>query len=400
MSLLMKATNETAAAKIGLYGEAGSGKTRTATEIALGLAKVAKTPIAFFDTEGGSDFMIGICEKAGVELFVAKRRAFADLMKFMKEARELGAVVIVDSISHTWDDLRESYEKKLKRTKGLEIWDWGKIKPAWREFTTEFLTSPCHAIVCGRAANIYDQVWNEERGKNEVQVTGTKMKTEKETAYEPSLLIEMERIQTNGKGSFDHVATVVKDRADQLDGQSFSNPTYETFVPFFKALNIGGSHRPTDASSDSQHMFDSPDNAIDRKREVEATLEKIKDAFTLADIGTQSKEDKKRMKILLLEAFDTTAWSEIENMPLEVLKNGLLELRTQLGQLKTPEPEAAEEDDDYLEEQLQASIELRKQEQARKATREEAADAKPKNRKRATVPDAGDEEESSDGLPF
>jgi hypothetical protein len=342
MGLLKPAANQTAAAKLGLYGEAGSGKTRTATEIALGLAKLTGVPIAFFDTEGGSDFMVKLCKVAGVELLVAKARAFADLMAFMKEARAANAVAIVDSISHTWDDLRESYERKLKRKSGLEIWDWGIIKPAWREFTTEFLTSPIHVIVCGRAASIYEQVYNADRGKTEVQVVGTKMKTEKETAYEPSLLIEMERVERRGEPGYDHVAHVQKDRSDVMDGQSFPNPTFETFLPFFEQLNLGGEHKPTDATRTSDHMFDTPDNAIERKHQVEITLEKIKDAFVLADIGAASKDDKKRMKELLFQSFGTTAWSEIEGMRLEALKDGLALLRRHLGQ---GDPVSGEADD-------------------------------------------------------
>lgn len=344
MGLLKKAINETAAAKIGIYGEAGSGKTRTATEIAIGLARQAKTPIAFFDTEGGSDFMVGICQKAGIELLVAKARSFADLMEFTKEASDAGAVAIVDSISHTWDDLRESYERKLKRKDGLEIWDWGKIKPAWREFTTAFLTSPIHMLVLGRAASIYEQVYNEARDKNEVQVVGTKMKTERETAYEPSLLIEMTREPRKGGVGWDHVATIVKDRSDTMDGQQFTDPTYETFAPFFGALNIGGAHHPTDATRTSDHLFKSPDNAIDRKRQVEITLEKIRDAFTLADIGARSESDKKRMKELLQSSFGTTAWSEIEDMKLEGLQAGLELLRASLKQESEPVATGATEE--------------------------------------------------------
>lgn len=348
MGLLKKAVNQTAAAKIGIYGEAGSGKTRTATEVALGLAKQAGVPVAFFDTEGGSDFMVRLCEDAGVELLVAKARAFADLMTFTKEAGALGAVAIVDSISHTWDDLRESYEKKLRRTKGLEIWDWGVIKPAWREFTTAYLTSPNHMIVCGRAASIYEQVYNEERGKTEVQVVGTKMKTEKETAYEPSLLIEMER-RPKRDGGFDHVAVVVKDRSDQMDGQEFVNPTFATFAPFFAAINIGGEHKPTDASRTSEHLFSTPDNAIERKRQVEITLEKVKDAFILADIGVNSTADKKRMKELLIECFGTSAWSEVEGKRLEDLQTGLAGLRIKLGQDVAPEQPMTEQEQDEFQ---------------------------------------------------
>jgi len=336
---------DVAAAKIGIYGEAGAGKTRTATEIAIGLAKATGSPIAFFDTEGGASFMVRLCEDAGVELLVAKARAFADLMTFTKEATDANAVAIVDSISHTWDDLRESYERRLKRKNGLEIWDWGVIKPAWREFTTAYLTSPIHMIVCGRAASIYEQVYNEARGKSEVQVVGSKMKTEKETAYEPSLLIEMERApQHRVETEKIHVvATIVKDRSDMMDGQSFADPTYETFAPFFSAINIGGEHKPTDASRNSDHMFSTPDNAIERKRQVEITLEKVKDAFILADIGTQSQADKKRMRELLLECFGTSAWTEIEGQYLQDLQSGLVALRKRLGH------DAEEMEDDELD---------------------------------------------------
>ncbi|MYD94134.1 MAG: AAA family ATPase [Chloroflexi bacterium] len=338
MSLLKKATHQLAAAKVGIYGEAGSGKTRTATEIALGLAKLAPSgpaPIAFFDTEGGSDFMIPICEAAGVELLVARARSFEALMQFMAEARAAGAVIIVDSISHTWDDLRESYEKKLRRKQGLEIWDWGVIKPAWREFTNEYLVSPCHAIVCGRSQNMYEQVYNESRGKSEVQVTGTRMKTEKETGYEPSLLIEMDRRPNRDGGTgWLHVATVVKDRADLLDGQEFNDPDFATFQPHFDFLNIGGRHNPTDTTRDSQGMFATPDNAIERKRAVESTIEKIEHAFVLADISSRSAAGKKRGIELLQAHFGSSAWADIKAMRLEDLQRGLEVLRQELGQVE------------------------------------------------------------------
>ena len=338
MSVLVKATNQLAAAKVGLYGGAGSGKTRTAIEIAIGLAKLKEgTPIAFFDTEGGSDYMIPLCESHDVELLTCKARSFQMLKKFMGDARECRAVGVIDSISHTWDDLRESYEKKLKRRTGLEIWDWSVIKPEWREFTNEFLTSPCHMIVCGRATDIWERVYNPEKGKPEVQSTGTKMKVEKETGYEPSLLIEMyRRAKQDGSGhGWDHVAVVVKDRSDQMDGAEIVDPTYEDFLPHFNILNFGGKHNPTDTESDSQSMFDTPDNAIDRRRNVEIVLEKITDAFTLAGITTRSDTGKKQMKELLQKHFSSTAWTEIKTMRLENLESGLYTLREDLSAAKS-----------------------------------------------------------------
>ena len=60
MGLLKKARNRMAYAKIGLYGDAGSGKTYTAAMFAIGLHQYAKLkkPVAMFDTEPAASFII------------------------------------------------------------------------------------------------------------------------------------------------------------------------------------------------------------------------------------------------------------------------------------------------------------------------------------------------------
>ena len=122
-------------------------------------------PVAFFDTETGSDYVLPLFRDAGIELLVVKSRAFADLVEFVSEAESKCSVAIVDSITHVWDELREAYEKKLGRTTGLEIWDWAPIKREWRQFTDAYLNSRIHMIVCGRAGDVYAREWNDEREK-------------------------------------------------------------------------------------------------------------------------------------------------------------------------------------------------------------------------------------------
>ena len=72
MSMLKKATNKMAYAKVGLYGDAGSGKTFTAAQIAIGLHQFAdlKKPVAMFDTEPAASFIVPHFEKAGIEFFL------------------------------------------------------------------------------------------------------------------------------------------------------------------------------------------------------------------------------------------------------------------------------------------------------------------------------------------
>lgn len=150
-------------AKVGIYGSAGSGKTRTATEIAIGLHKAigSNKPIVVFDTEPAFSFMLPIFEQAGIELLVAdESRALIDLMKFIDEAEKISNVAIIDSITHIWRDAQDSDLKKVnmqRKGKGqraiqaLEFHHWKPIKAAWAEFTDRFLSSKIHVIVCGRA---------------------------------------------------------------------------------------------------------------------------------------------------------------------------------------------------------------------------------------------------------
>src|ERR1043166_3262552 len=96
--LFQPAKSTTARMKVGIYGFAGSGKTYTASMMAAGLAKRIKTkkPIAFFDTETGSDFMIEKFKKQDLELVVLKRRSLKDLIAAVMEAEQFCDIMIVD----------------------------------------------------------------------------------------------------------------------------------------------------------------------------------------------------------------------------------------------------------------------------------------------------------------
>jgi hypothetical protein len=158
--ILKPAANQTAYLKAGILGFQGSGKTYTATRMASGLAKLSgkdKPKVAFFDTEKGSDFFVKYFAEQGIQFDVAKSRAFVDLVEFMKEVEKGGYdVAIIDSISHVWNELRESYEKRLRRSNGLLFQDWGKVKGEWGQFTSAFINSKIHVIVLGRAGYEYD----------------------------------------------------------------------------------------------------------------------------------------------------------------------------------------------------------------------------------------------------
>lgn len=333
--LLKKAVNQQAYLKAGLFGFAGSGKTYTAGEIALGLAKLHANgkPVAFMDTETGSDYLIPRFEKEGVPLVVAKTRAFSDLLKIVDEAQKDCSVLIIDSISHIWRDLTHSYTRKMKRSR-LTFGDWGILKQEWGEFTDLYLNSQVHILMCGRAGYEYDYFRNDD-GKMELTKTGTKMKVETELGYEPSLLLEMERVKEEGKKSWTHKCYVLKDRTDLIHGKVFNNPKFKDFLPVIQFLNIGGEHLAVDTSRTSEALFDgngNTDRSLWYKRR-DIAIEELQNELFLTFPG-QGPEAKKQRLELFKSIFNTTSWEAAREMDTEFLEEGLRKLKEQVEEIK------------------------------------------------------------------
>ena len=158
MGIFKPAENQIAYLKAGIMGFQGSGKTYLAFEIAIGLHKYIKAtkPIMFLDSETGSDWGIPRCKKEGIGLEVAKDKSFITLMSAIAEAEENASVLIIDSVTHYWEELQQSYRDANGIKGRMAFHHWNKIKPQWREFTDFFINSKVHIIICGRAG--YDWI--------------------------------------------------------------------------------------------------------------------------------------------------------------------------------------------------------------------------------------------------
>lgn len=353
MSLFKKAELQQSYLKAGFYGEGGSGKTFTASLIAIGLHKFIKStkPVTFFDTETGSEYVLPtLFQPSGIELLNIKSRAFADLMTAMEEAQAVSDIFIIDSISHVWGELQEAFKKK-NNIQRLEFQHWGVLKPEWNRFTTAYLNSPMHIIVAGRSKDDYEYVTGSD-GKKELQKTGTRMQSEKNLSYEPSLLVELEKIIDPKTGFWIPRAWVLKDRFNQIDGKAFDNPTFETFLPHIKMLNLGGVQVGVDTTRNSERLFSSDDGkALAEIRHKQAVwVEEIESTLTASYPGRSSDETKKKLDLLKM-AFGGYSWEMIKGMKPEVLQMGLLKIReavtadleslTKNGKLETKKEKAA-----------------------------------------------------------
>lgn len=326
-SLFQPAENQSAFLKLSIMGFAGSGKTFTSGLIALGMSKMLKSkkPVFFIDTEKGSDFLVKRFQDAKVPLQVSKTRAFSDLVQGTKYASENGSFLIIDSVSHFWKELVSAFMKK-KQISRMAFHHWGPVKEEWAEFTTLFVNAPLHIIACGRAGYEYEMEKDDD-GVKEISKSGVKMLAEGQFGYEADLAIQMEAARNLHGGSI-HKAIIWKDRADVLDGQVFENPTFETFMPHIKFLNIGGDHQGVNVERTSQDMFEKGDSKSDNSLKREILLEKIDAEITRLAPG-RTKEDTQKKRELSQDMFGTTSWKEITVSPLEKLQEGL-KLLTQI----------------------------------------------------------------------
>jgi hypothetical protein len=277
------------------------------------------------DTESGSDYLIPLFKNNNVPFHTDKTRSFSELVDAVSVAEKEASVLIIDSITHFWSEIQDAYLKKTGR-KRLTLADWGQIKSTWRIFTDAFLNSKCHIIVCGRARDVTD-FQEEEDGTKQFVKVGTMMATEKNLAYEPSLLVEMvkEMRPTKQKEGqmWNHTAYVLKDRSTLLEGKSFINPTFKEFEPFFNFLNIGGEHLSVDTTHDSSAMFEDGNdrNYAWKKKQCEIMVEEIEGLLTSSYPG-QSAAEKKIKVDLIEECFGTRSWKKVEEMMMDDLKIG------------------------------------------------------------------------------
>lgn len=343
--------------KAGIYGAAGTGKSRTAFEIVKGLIddKGLVRKVVYFDTERGSDWLLPLFKQANIECYVKKSRSFKELMQscWLTQKSDV-PVIIVDSVSHVWRELCESFRKQynedrknnltqrygeqwvkanFKESHTLEFQHWGRIKPMWAMFTDLFLNASLHMIVCGRAGDVYKYEKN-DNGKNELVNVGTKMATEKELSYEPSLLIEMRRKYIDSK---EHLfGYVEKDRSDTINGMEFELPKYENFKPHIDFLSIGNQITTEMTDNASMELFEGKtlepeDEFAAEKRKRTIKWEEVKGLLSMKVPG-QSAEAKQRRSELLQTVFGTVSETAIEGMHSEKLEVGLNKLRIMLAE--------------------------------------------------------------------
>jgi hypothetical protein len=370
--------------KAGFLGFQKSGKTYTAVLLAILVRRLfgLTGPIGMFDTEGGSEYVAPVVKLAtGQDLVGLRSRSFDELVESSREAEKSGVSVwISDSMTHVWRDLCRAYLVEVNESRRrlnlvprnkLVMNDWNLLKEKWEEeFTTLYLNSKLHYIVCGRAGYIFDFEDDEETGGKDLIKTGIKMKTEGEFGYEPSLVVLMEQIQnlrpqmevgqaeqSKRKKKFrrsragvaiSRQATVIGDRFSVIDGAQTIFRTLDgkskdklqkelaAVEAFFRPhldLLKPGTHAPINTALTTTFGFDQSGDGTFRREQVQREIycEEIQGELVAAYPG-QTAADKKAKADLIFQVFDTRSWKKVETLNVTDLKEGLKAIRKQISE--------------------------------------------------------------------
>lgn len=229
------------------YGGQGSGKTHTMLDVATSIGKTA-----LIDTERGAEpFKERFKNPDGTAFFIAETRNLDEIDRLIDRAVERGfKCLILDQISTVWEEAQEVYLAKehekaskvwqLMETDGSIPWtSWRHIKRPYKRILTHLINAPIHVFIGARKKDDY------KRGaKGEPEKIGELPVSEKETPYEPQIVIKLE-FKAKERQWW---AYVEKSRWLDFQGQTFKEKHRDMFQAILPLL--GREHRPLPPGTD------------------------------------------------------------------------------------------------------------------------------------------------------
>lgn len=336
--------------KAALFGWQGAGKTYTSLLVAwclaeLGLCKNKPARVAFIDNENGARWVKPVAMALGLKLETLRVSDFGTLVRACKEAEQEGFdVVIVDSASVAWNELKTSYldatneslRRRAQPTKSaLEVRHWDPIKRTWRQFTSWIVQAPLHVLSCGRAADEFESSTNSE-GSMELRRVGSKLSAEKEFGYEFDLLLELTCVQGSARDKARRVDTptqarflsVVKDRSQLLGGIVFELPIAGKAIDHARALlSVLGEMLVTLAPSGTAQFEASKGlgtfAALPAQQELEqlrpAVLSEIQELLAEGIPGGRAAASQELKRAAIMDAIGVRSWKAVQTLSMPQL---------------------------------------------------------------------------------
>jgi hypothetical protein len=345
--------------KLSAEGFAGGGKSLTVALIVVGLwIEEGRTKtVCLQDTERSAKFIVPLFKYYGLiegkNFFVTPSRSLIDFGKILDLCNRERGIFMTDTATHLHEQMLADFSAEKKRPV-VYPGDSFVLKPMWKEkFSTPFTEAQnCHLFFTGRAAWEYTMEYNEDTKKKEFNATGVKMRGDNEIAYEPDVVVYMERLQDLSKKSGVTTyrrASILKDRSRLIDGKSFEfwpqgdpdepveksvwdfEPVWSVFRPVYKFLTAGNpvesKKEPPQTSMAPLFSAGNAELYWKRRQQVDVLLEEIDGVYAQWIPGSGALEKQLRSIIWNL-VFNTRSKSALAERAPEELKGGFNDVET------------------------------------------------------------------------
>ena len=205
-----KATKEQAKLRLALFGPSGSGKTYTSLRIASGLSG----KIAVIDTERGSASKYA--DRFSFDVLELGQKDIDTYCQAIEAAESAGyAVLILDSLTHAWQELLGEVDKLARSKYGGNTWGaWSEGTPKQRQLVDAILNYDGHIIATMRSKTEWTTT-TDGKGRTKPQRIGLAPQQGKGIEYEFDLLMEL---------CVEHIGTVLKDRTGRFQDETITKP--------------------------------------------------------------------------------------------------------------------------------------------------------------------------------
>lgn len=233
MSKFRRATKQGARLRCAIFGPSGSGKTYSALRMAKGIGG----RVAVIDTERrtaskySDRFTFDVCDLAD--------RTIDGYLAALADARDYD-VLIIDSLSHAWQELLREIDQLAKAKFRGNTWSaWSEGTPKQRRLVDALYDCSPHVIATIRSKTEWQT--QSEGGRIKPIRVGLAPEQGKGIEYEFDLLLEL---------STEHIAHVIKDRTGRFQDKLITCPD-EQFGRALREWLSGGvsPFGPPDASA-------------------------------------------------------------------------------------------------------------------------------------------------------
>jgi hypothetical protein len=210
-----KAEKSQSKLRLAIFGPSGSGKTYTSLSIATGIIGRVGGKIAVIDTERGSASKYA--DRFDFDVAELTDTSIDGYCRFIDYASGKYSVLIIDSISHAWQELIEMVDKlAFSKYKGNSWSAWSEGTPLQKRFLRSLLSFDGHIIATIRSKT--EWTVSSDGGKSRPMRVGLAPEQGKGIEYEFDMLMEI---------TPEHYVTFIKDRTGKYQDKIIDKPTHE-----------------------------------------------------------------------------------------------------------------------------------------------------------------------------